>query len=178
MFERAGRGLRQRAGRVRAVPLRGHDGGGRERRGRAEDGADIVRIGDLVEHQHHALRRQVLDRGRGQRIGFEIEALMHGVGQQPLGDRRRPHDFRLDGGCNAFVGQAPRGVLGGEQLAHAPRRILQRGRHRVPAIHHDRAVGVGPQAVAAGALEALAPLDLLAGGARFGAGTRPAGGGS
>ncbi len=61
-------------------------------------------------------------------------------------------------------------------LRHAARRILQRGRHRVPAIHHDRAVGVGPQAVAAGALEALAPLDLLAGGARFGAGTGPAGG--
>ena len=103
---------------------------------------------------------------------------MHGVGQQPFGDRRWPHDLRRDGGFNALVGQSPRGVFGGEQLAHAPRRISQRGRHRVPAIHHDRAVGIGPQAVAAGALKALAPLDLLAGGAWFGAGMGPAGGGS
>ncbi len=70
-------------------------------------------------------------------------------------------------GCNAFVGQAPCGVLGGEQLAQAARRVFQRRGHRVPAIHDDRAVGGRPQAVAAGALEALAPLDLLAGGARF-----------
>jgi len=31
------------------------------------------------------------------------EPLMHGVGQQPFGDRRGPHDFRLNGGFDAFV---------------------------------------------------------------------------
>ena len=36
----------------------------RETRGGAQDGADIVRIGDLVEHQHDALGRQILERAR------------------------------------------------------------------------------------------------------------------
>ena len=35
-----------------------------------------------------------------------------------------------------LVGEAARGVLGGEQLAQAPRRVLQRRRHRVPAVQH------------------------------------------
>ncbi len=34
-----------------------------------------------------AKRRQILDGGRGQRIGFQIEALMHSVRRQPFGDR-------------------------------------------------------------------------------------------
>ena len=96
VFERAGGGLGQRAGRIRAVALRGDDRRRRERGGRAEDGADIVRIGDLVEHQHDAFCRHGLDRRRGQGVGFQIEALMHGIGQQPFGDRGRPHQFRLD----------------------------------------------------------------------------------
>ena len=54
-LERAGGRLRQHAGRLRAVPRRGDDRLDRERRGRAQDRADIVRIGDLVEHQHDAL---------------------------------------------------------------------------------------------------------------------------
>ena len=174
MFERAGRRLGERAGGVGAVPLRGDDGGGGKGRGRAEDGADIMRVGDLVEHQHNALRRQIVDGRGGQRIGFEIEALVHGVGQQPLGNRRRPHQLGLDRA--AFVGEAPRRIFGGEQLAHVAGGIIQRGGDRVPAIHHHRTGRIAAQGIAAGALEALAPLDLLAGRARFGAGKGPAGG--
>ena len=37
--------------------------------------------------------------------------------------------------------EPPRGVLGGQQLAQAPRRVAQRRGHRVPAIHDDGAVG-------------------------------------
>ena len=135
-----------------------------------------MRIGDLVEHQYDAFGRQVLDRRRGQRIGLEIEPLMHGIGQQPLGDRRGAHDVGRDGDLTPSSVKPPRGVLGREQLAQPPRRVLQRRRHRVPAIEHRRAVGVRTQAFAAGALEALAALDLLAGGARFCPGVRAAGG--
>ncbi len=66
---------------------------------------------------------------------------------------------------DAFFGKAPRGVFGGEQLAHVPRRVAQRRRHRVPAVHDHRRGRLAAQAVAAGALEALAPLGLLARGA-------------
>ena len=57
-----------------------------------------------------------------------------------------------------------------------PRRVLQGGGHRVPAIHHNGAVGIAPQALAASTLKPLAPLDLLASGTRFRIGAGPAGG--
>ena len=57
-LQRAGGRLRQHPGRFGAVTRRGDDGLDREGRRRAQDGADIVRIGDLVEHQHDALLRQ------------------------------------------------------------------------------------------------------------------------
>ena len=44
-----------------------------------------MRIGDLVEHQHDACAGS-LDIGRGQGIGLGEQALMHGVGRQPLVD--------------------------------------------------------------------------------------------
>jgi hypothetical protein len=53
-----------------------------------------VRIGDLVEHQHDAFRRQRLDIGRRQRIGFRQQALMHGVVGQLRRDDVGPHDLR------------------------------------------------------------------------------------
>ena len=67
---------------------------------------------------------------------------MHGVGQEPLGDRGWPHDLGCHTRRNTFVGQSSRGILGGEQLANVPCRVFQSGDHCVPAIHDDRAVGV------------------------------------
>ncbi len=145
------------SGLWRAVVTMAVDG---ECRGGAEDRADVVRIGDLVEHQHHAVRRDLLDRRRGQGVGFEIEALMHRVGRQPLGDRAGPHDLRRDGERNVLLGQAAGGVLGREQQALPPRRILQRGLHRVPAVER-RDIVVGLERVAPRLFESLAALALL-----------------
>ena len=103
-----------------------------------------------------------LDRRRGQRIGLQIKALMHGVGRQPRRDRVGPHDLRRRRGRDLLVGEAAGGVFGGEELAHPPRRILQRRRDRMPAIEHGGVVG-RLQALALGALEPLAALDLLVG---------------
>ena len=50
MLERAGGRLGQRAVERRAVAARHDEAAGAERRGRAQDGADVVRVGDLVEH--------------------------------------------------------------------------------------------------------------------------------
>jgi hypothetical protein len=41
-----------------------------ERRRAAQDGADIMRIGDLIEYQHDAVRLEVFDIGSGEGIGF------------------------------------------------------------------------------------------------------------
>ena len=94
---------------------------------------------------------------------------MHGVGQQAFGDRRRPHDLRLQTRLNAFVGEPPSRIFRQQQLTQGARRVAQRSRDRVPAIHDDGPVGLTAQGVTAGTFEALAPLGLLAGGARFGA---------
>ena len=68
--ERRRRTWRARRSRPGTCRARGDDGGGGEGRGGAQDGADIVRIGDLIEHQHDAGGGQILDAGRGQRIGL------------------------------------------------------------------------------------------------------------
>ena len=69
-FERARGGLCQHAGRLGAVARGGDDRRDREGRGRPQDRADIVRIGDLVEDEHDAGIGEIVDAGRGQRIGF------------------------------------------------------------------------------------------------------------
>ena len=73
-------------------------------------------------------------------------------------------------GRDAFLGEAAGGVLGGEELADLAGRVLQRRLHGVPAVEHGQVVR--PQALAAGALEALAPVALLMGGAGLGARAR------
>ena len=122
---------------------RGDDRLDRERRRRAQDRADIVRIGDLVEHQHDAFLRQRIDIRRGQGIGLGQQALMHGVRTEPLVDQARPHDFRRHAGVDIVVGEPPGGIFGQPQLANLALRIGQRRRHRVPAIQDDRPVGAG-----------------------------------
>ena len=87
---------------------------------------------------------------------------MHGVRRQPRRDRVGPHDLRRRRGRNLLVGEAAGGILGGEKLAHPPRRVLQRRRDRMPAEQHGDVLG-RLQALAAGALEPLAALHLLVG---------------
>ena len=90
---------------------------------------------------------------------------MDRIGRQPLGDGARPDDVgrRRD----AFLGEVAGGVLGGEEFADLAGRVLQRRLHGVPAVEHGEVLRA--QAVAAGALEALAPVALLVGGAGLGA---------
>src|SRR5216683_7360559 len=101
---------------------------------------------------------------------------MHGVRQEPLGDRRWTHDLRRHARRYALVGQSSCGVLGSQQFANLPRRILQRGGYRVPTIHDDWTVGIAAQALAARALKPPAPFDLLASGAGFRTGAVPSAG--
>ena len=131
------------------MPRGGDDRLHGERRRRAHDRADIVRIGDLVEHQHHAFERERLDVGRGQGIGLRKQALVHGIGPEPRVDLARAHHLRRDARLDVFLREAPRGILGDEQFADAALPVLQRHGHAVPAIENDRAVA-GRLAVAPG----------------------------
>ena len=54
-LQRAGGGLGQHAGIGGRVAFGDDDAGNAEGGGRAQDGADIVRVGDLVERQHEGV---------------------------------------------------------------------------------------------------------------------------
>ncbi len=82
------------------VPRRGDDRDDREGRRGAQNRADIMRIGDLVEHQHDAAVRQILDVGRGQGIGLGEQPLMHRVGRELRG---RSHPGRTTSGASGGV---------------------------------------------------------------------------
>ena len=101
-----------------------------------------MRVGDLVEHQHHALLRQRLDVGRGQGIGFREQALVHGIGGQQPVDVVRADDLRRNAGGDVLFREATRGVFGEQQLLEPALRVLQRHGHGVPAIEHGWAVMV------------------------------------
>ena len=113
-----------------------------------------MRIGDLVEHQHHAFRRERFDIQRGQGIGLGEQALMHGVRAELLVDLARPHYFGCYAGIDIFLGKTPLGILGEEKPADPALRIGQRHRHRVPAIENGWSVrlclAVAPGRAAAG----------------------------
>ena len=56
-----------------------------EGRSGADDRADIVRVGDLIEHEDKALFGQILKRERRQGLGFNREALMNSaLRQEPI----------------------------------------------------------------------------------------------
>ena len=66
------------------MPLRQHDACGPESSGRAQHGADILRVGDLIEHKKEALGR-TSSSSIGEGLGLEHDALMHGVGVRAAG---------------------------------------------------------------------------------------------
>ncbi len=84
----AGRRLGQCAGERRGVPVLHHHAARAERCGRAQDGADVLGVGHLVQHQDHPLGRpgDVLDVCGLRRHGQEREALVDGALGQEVGD--------------------------------------------------------------------------------------------
>src|SRR5437879_3286087 len=135
------------------------DRAGAERRRRAQDRADIVRVADLVEHDddraalcYFDRAEHILEIGAVERLDLERPALVHGaVRQQPVECRAIEHLDRL---ALALARAAPLGRCRGDQLrslgfligehceaSPAPRRISQcRG---------DRVAPIDPIAAAA-----------------------------
>ena len=132
--ERAGKVLHQRHGHVlerargrlgeRAVERRavaaGHDEAGRaERRARAQDGADVVRVGDLVEHDDgpaRAARDQLGQRRLRQRLGLDQGTLVHGVGPEPAVEVLGQHPLVGHAPVGQGLLQATLGVVGEIEL--------------------------------------------------------------
>ena len=138
VLEAAGGGLGERAGEFGRVPLGRHQRVDGEGGAGAQDRADVVRIGDLVEHDDEAVGGQLGDVDRLQRPRFEQDALVDRVAWQALGDLLGRCDARFD----PAGGDLRREALGGgwgdvEPHQLAPRR-LERRRHAVEPVdaHH------------------------------------------
>ena len=84
-LQRTGRGLGERAGLLGRVAVLGDHRRHAERRGRAQDGADVARVGDLVEHDQRAgAVQRLLQAGRPQRVGEQRRALVGDVAAEQM----------------------------------------------------------------------------------------------
>ena len=141
-IERAARRLGERAGEGGRMPLRQHDARRPEGSGGAQYGADILRVGDLVEHEQDALGAYIVEFDRGQGLGLEHDALVHGVRSEQPVELFRKRVFCLDAAGLQCGFEPARGVLGGEQPSDGPARIGKGCLDGVDAVEQD-AVGIG-----------------------------------
>src|SRR6185295_6531876 len=118
-FESAGRGFCEHAGRLWTMAGRGHDRADGEGGGRAQNGADIVRVGDLIEYQYDAVGFEFGHSGSGEGVGLRQEALMDGVRPKAGVDDLRTDQFWFDRERYTIIGEAARRVLRCQQAANA-----------------------------------------------------------
>jgi hypothetical protein len=92
------------------VARSGDDRGDAEGGRGADDGADIVRVGDLIEDENDAVR-ELLDVRSVERIGLGEQALVHGVRGKAAGDGVGTHQLGIRR-RDAFLGKAADGIRG------------------------------------------------------------------
>ena len=127
MLQSAGRRFGQRAGEFGRMALGGDQRVDGEGRGGAQDRADIVRIGDLIEHDDEAVGRQFGNIDRLERPRLEQEALMHGVARRAQRDFVRRPEFASRGRARRSplgepLGGGGGGVKANELAARRPER--------------------------------------------------------
>ena len=74
----------------------------------AQDRADIVRVGDLVENQHEAVRGQICDVDWRERPRLEQQPLMNRLAGRAGGNFLRAHDPGLEPAGGDFAARAAR----------------------------------------------------------------------
>ena len=126
MLEAARGRFRQRAGELGRVALGGDERVDGEGGGGAQNRAHVMRIGDLVEDQHEAVRGQVCDVDRRERPRLEQQSLMDGLARSPGGDFLQTHDPGLEPTRGDFgaepLGRGGRGVEADQLAARRPER--------------------------------------------------------
>ena len=105
-------------------------------------GADILRVGDLVEHEQDALGAHIFELDRGQGLRLEHDALMHRVRSEQPVELLRQRVLGLDAAGLQRGVEPARGVFGGEQPPDGPARVGERRLDRMDAVEQD-AVGIG-----------------------------------
>ena len=124
------------------MPLRHDHAGSPEGSGRAQHGADILRVGNLIEHKQNAFGRHVLKLDRWQELSLEHHALMHGVRSEQPVELSRQRILGLDAAGLYRGFEPPCGIFGRKHLTDGPVRVGECCLHGVDAIEQN-AVGIG-----------------------------------
>ena len=116
------------------MALGGDEGVDREGGGGAQDRPDIVRIGDLVEHEDEPARRQFGHVDRFERPRLEDDPLVHGVARRARGEVLCAEDAGFDAaGVDLRLEALGRG-RGGVEADQLPARRVQRRLDAVEAV--------------------------------------------
>jgi hypothetical protein len=120
-----------------------HDHGiGAESRGRAEDRAGVMRIGDLIEHEYNAASRYDVRNVDGlDRQGFEHDALVHGAGAEAASNVSGLDDVGAKTSTRNFAFEPPGGSCRGINIEEFSPFAAQRLAHRVKAVKNRNAAG-------------------------------------
>ena len=117
-----------------------------ESRGRAQDGAGVVRVGDLIEHEHDAASRYDVRKVEGlQRQRFEQDALMHGANAKTADEVLGSDDMGAKARIRDFACEPPGGGFRGINIKDFSSLAAQRLAHRVKAIKNGNAAGRSPE---------------------------------
>ena len=130
----------------------------RERRRRAQDRADIVRIGDLIEHEDQAAGGNFGNVDGIQRARLEQYALVNGIARGARGNVVRRNDLCLDAARRDFRREALRRGRGRIETNEPATGRAQRRDDRVKAIETHKA-RVAPRRTAV--WRSLGPLAAL-----------------
>ena len=114
-LERAAGGLGERPGFGRRVPVLGDDAERVERRRRAQDRADIVGVGDMVEHEQRPPVRRLVEQVGEQHVGQPLD-----LGDQALVRRIARHQPAEIGDVGEGDGNAPVDLERGRRFAGRP----------------------------------------------------------
>ena len=101
-----------------------------------------MRVRHLIEDEDEFRIAQRIERLWGERLRFDQDALVHGVGTCDLVDRLRFDDLHIEGqGALVRDFQALQCIAGHHHARNLPRRIIERRAHGVQTIEMDHAVG-------------------------------------
>ena len=119
--------------------------------GAAQDRADIMRVGDLIEHHDESALGQIGKVDRLQRARLQQQALMNGLARRARGDLLAGEDEGLDAARGNLRAEALGGRLGRVEADQLATRRAQRGLDAVEAIDlrdiGPRIAPSGPRAV-------------------------------
>ena len=135
--ERSARGFGEHAGERRAVPLGQDEAACAESRRRAQSGADILRVGDLIEHEQNTVGLHLVESEWRQWLSLEGNTLMHGIRSEHLVKISWARLLWRHAALGEEGGEPVRRVLGGEKAADPPSRIGESGLHGMEAIKQN-----------------------------------------